>query len=88
MTPAHSDVLWRTLAAVAGGYAVANTVPVALIAGWGLAHVDAALVALQLSFLFYAGAVMWAFGARSVRAAWMGIMVVVVPASIVVWAVT
>ena len=87
MTRAHSDVLWRTLAAVAGGYAVANIVPVALIAGWGLARVDAALVALQLSFLIYAGAVMWAFGARSVRSAWMGVIVVVVLASIVVWTV-
>lgn len=83
MTPAHRDVLWRTLAAVAGGYAVANTLPVALIAGWGLARVDAALVALQLSFLVYAGAVMWAFGARSVRSAWIGIMVVVALAGIV-----
>jgi uncharacterized iron-regulated membrane protein len=74
MTPAHRDLPWRALAAVAGGYAVANFVPVALVAGWGLDRVDAALVAMQLSFLFYAAAVMWAFGAMAWLHTWLGVL--------------
>jgi uncharacterized iron-regulated membrane protein len=74
MTPAHRDLPWRALAAVAGGYAVANLVPVALVAGWGLDRVDAALVAMQLSFLFYAAAFMWAFGAVAWLHTWLGVL--------------
>ena len=85
MTPARRDVLWRALAAVAGGYAVANFVPVALIIEWGLERVDAALVAMQLSFVVYAAAVMGAFGACTMKNAfrqsmawlhtWLGVLV-------------
>ena len=67
MTPARRDVLWRALAAIAGGYAVANFAPMVLIAGWGLERVDAALVAMQNSFVVYAAAVMGAFGARPMK---------------------
>ena len=63
MALARRSVLWRALVAVAGGYAVANVLPVLLVAGLGLDRVDAALVAMQLSFLVYAGAVMWVFAA-------------------------
>ena len=63
MALARRSVLWRALVAVAGGYAVANVLPVLLVAGLRLDRVDAALVAMQLSFLVYAGAVMWVFAA-------------------------
>lgn len=63
----------RCLAAALGGYALANTLPVALVAPSSLARVDAALVALQLSFVVYTGAVVWAFAARSAALAWAGL---------------
>lgn len=67
----------RCVAAIAGGYALASTLPVALVAlvaPGGMAHADAALVALQLSFLVYGGAVVWAFAARSASLAWAGLV--------------
>lgn len=66
----------RCVAAIAGGYALASTLPVALVAlvapvaPGAMAHADAALVALQLSFVVYTAAVVWAFAARSASLAW------------------
>jgi len=86
MAPARRDVVWRGLAAVVGGYGVANLVPVALTAGWGWTRVDAALAAMQFSFVVYAAAVMWAFGARSARVAWIGLGgVALVAGAVVGW---
>lgn len=67
----------RCMAAALGGYALASTLPVALVALVApatLARADAALVALQLSFVVYTGAVVWAFAARSAALAWAGLM--------------
>ncbi len=66
----------RCMAAALGGYALASTLPVALVALVApatLARADAALVALQLSFVVYTGAVVWAFAARSAALAWAGL---------------
>lgn len=75
MTSAHWNVLSRCVAAVIGGYALATTLAVAFVAvGFGSAtRSDAVLIAMQLSFLVYTGAVMWAFAARSARSAWKGL---------------
>lgn len=67
----------RCVAAALGGYALASTLPVALVALAApatLARADAALVALQLSFVVYTGAVVWAFAARSAALAWTGLV--------------
>lgn len=66
----------RCMAAALGGYALASTLPVALVALVApatLARADAALVALQLSFVVYTGAVVWAFAARSAALTWAGL---------------
>lgn len=76
----------RCLAAALGGYALANTLPVALVAPSSLARVDAALVALQLSFVVYTGAVVWAFAARSAVLAWAGLALAALLSSGVAWA--
>lgn len=75
---ARWNVLSRCLAAVLGGYALATTLSVAIVAIWalgvgGMARSDAVLLAMQLSFVVYVGAVMWAFAARSARSAWTGL---------------
>ena len=68
----------RIAAAVAGGYAVSN------VAAIGLAHVlplpraDAVLAGILATYLFYGAAVVWCFGTRTVRQAWLGILVAVV----------
>lgn len=63
----------RAVAALLGGYALANTLSIALVAALPLARADAVLVALQGSFLVYAAATLWAFAARSVRRVWLGL---------------
>jgi len=64
----------RTLAAALGGYALANSLPVALLAMLPMSAADAALSAIQLSFLVYLGAILWAFAARSAWHAWLGLL--------------
>lgn len=68
------SVASRTLAAALGGYALANSLPVALLAMLPMSAADAALSAIQLSFLIYLGAILWAFAARSAWHAWLGLL--------------
>lgn len=86
MNAARWRLASRVLAAVLGGYALANTLPVALVAPSSLARVDAALVALQLSFVVYTGAVVWAFAARSAALAWAGLALAALLGSGLAWA--
>lgn len=86
MNAARWRLASRCLAAALGGYALANTLPVALVAPGSLARVDAALVALQLSFVVYAGAVVWAFAARSAALAWAGLALAALLSSGLAWA--
>lgn len=65
----------RTLAATIGGYALAHSIPVALLARLPMPAADATLAALQLSFLAYLGAILWAFAARSTWHAWLGLLI-------------
>ncbi len=92
MTSAHWNVLSRCAAGVLGGYALANTLPVAVSAAvaavsGGMVRSDAVLIAMQLSFVVYTGSVMWAFAARSARSAWTGLCLSVLLTSLVAWAI-
>ena len=76
------------MAAVLGGYALTNALSVAIVAivAFGdMARSDAVLLAMQISFVVYTGAVMWAFAARSSRAAWVGLGVPALLAGLVAW---
>ncbi|WP_159911471.1 hypothetical protein [Pantoea sp. 18069] len=89
MSAAHWRLASRCVAAALGGYALASTLPVAivaLVAPSSLARADAVLVALQLSFLIYTGAVIWAFAARSASLAWAGLGLAALLSSGVAWA--
>lgn len=85
---ARWNVFSRCVAAVLGGYTLANALSVAIVAiGFnGLARSDAVLLAMQLSFVVYACAVMWAFAARSACAAWVGLGLPALLAGLVAWA--
>jgi hypothetical protein len=74
--PAWRGVLARLAAALVGGYAAANALALAVSALWPGPRADAVLAALLLCFAFHAAAVMWAFAARSARAAWAGLLLV------------
>lgn len=77
----------RLLAGGVGGYALAQVLPVALVAvaGAALPRADAVLVAMQLSFTVYALAFMGAFAARSACRAWVGIGLAMLGSTAVAW---
>ena len=68
----------RILAAVAGGYAVSNVAAVGLANVLPLPRADAVMAGVLATFLFYGAAVVWCFGARTVRQVWLGILLAVV----------
>lgn len=75
----------RTLAGGIGGYVLAQTLPVALVAPWGLPRADAVLVAMLLSIGVYAIAFMVAFAATTAGRAWMILALHVLGSAAVAW---
>ena len=71
------DVAVRIVAAVAGGYAVSNVAAVGLAHVLPLPRADAVMAGVLATFLLYAAAVVWCFGARTVRQAWLGILLAI-----------
>jgi len=76
----------RLLAALAGGYVVANLAAVAVGEALPIARVDAAYTGFLLGFAVYAGVVVWAFAAATARRVWLGLAVVAVPCLAVIGA--
>ncbi|MCY1215311.1 hypothetical protein D9M72_271540 [compost metagenome] len=74
----RAALLSRIVAALFGGYALAALTSVAALA-LPMGTVEAVLAGMQVSFLVYAGAVIWVFAARSARRAWLGLAVVALP---------
>jgi hypothetical protein len=65
----------RSVAALLGGYVFANAVAAGLSHVLPMARADAVLTGVMFSFAAYAGAVLWAFAARSVGWAWLGLAI-------------
>ncbi|BCA56628.1 hypothetical protein W02_37680 [Nitrospira sp. KM1] len=65
----------RTAAAVLGGYALAYAATACLTLILPLAKSEAVLTAAMLSFVWYTGAILWAFAAATPRRAWIGVVV-------------
>lgn len=84
----RSSLISRVVAAVLGGYALAHALPITLAAALPLPRAEAALFAIQLSFLVYTGAVLWAFAARSAVAAWLGLLLPTAVTGLLAWALT
>ena len=74
----------RTLAGMLGGYALAHSLPAMLFTLLPLTRADAVMAAGQLAFLIFAAAILWAFAARSLGLAWLGLLL---PAagSLLIW---
>jgi hypothetical protein len=81
------DVSARALAAIAGGYALAAGVNVALalaLKNTGPRE-EVVMLATMPSFLVWAGAIVWAFAARNVWRAWAGVMIPAAVVAAAVW---
>jgi hypothetical protein len=65
----------RVLAALFGGYLLANMMAIALSYLLPGSRADAVMVAVFASFIIYAGAVVWVFSARTARVAWLGLLI-------------
>jgi Protein of unknown function (DUF3649) len=77
----------RALAAIAGGYALAAGVNVALALALKNSgpREDVIMLATMPSFLVWAGVVVWAFSARTAWRAWAGVAVPGALVAAVVW---
>ncbi|MFJ2522975.1 DUF3649 domain-containing protein [Pseudomonas capeferrum] len=64
----------RCLAALLGGYLLASMASVCIALLAPLSRVDATLIGLLLSFIFYLLAFIWCFACRSAWRAWLGVL--------------
>ncbi|WP_187322940.1 hypothetical protein [Paracidovorax avenae] len=85
---ARRDVASRLLAGCLGGYVLAQTLPVAIVAAAApaLPREEAVLAAMQLGIAVYPVACMGAFAARSARRAWAVIGLGVLGSAALAWA--
>ena len=67
----RASVASRVLAAVIGGYLLTALAIAALAVYLPLAPVEASLMATMLSFVIYAGVVLWVFATRSIWRVWL-----------------
>lgn len=65
----------RVIAAIIGGYLLANCLSILLAYLLPLPQADGVLVGIQASFIIYAGAVLWVFAAKTAWKAWLGLLV-------------
>lgn len=77
----------RVIGAVCGGYGLGALTSVAALA-LPMPTSQAVLAGMLLSFLVYAGAVIWVFMARSAARAWAGLAVAAVPLALAAWSVS
>ena len=70
---AQAPLISRVVAAVLGGYALAALASMATLA-LPMSQTDAVLTGMLLSFMVYAGAVVWVFAMRSATRAWTGLL--------------
>ncbi|WP_095154507.1 DUF3649 domain-containing protein [Pseudomonas sp. Irchel 3E13] len=64
----------RCLAALLGGYLLAAMASVCFSLLLPIPRAEAVLSGMMLSFLFYLGAFIWVFAARSAWLAWFGVL--------------
>lgn len=69
------DVAVRVLAAVIGGYVLANVTAIILSFLLPMPASSALMTSLLLSFAIYAAVLLWVFSVKSVHHAWLGLAV-------------
>lgn len=75
----HLDLIGRILAAAVGGYSLAYAFAGTLALLLPVPRPDAVYISGMLAFLPFAGAVLWAFAARSALRAWMVLLTLTAP---------
>jgi hypothetical protein len=68
----RTGLLFRIVAGVGGGYAVAALCTMVLSLGLPMPRAEAVLTATMASFAIYAGLIIWAFAAHRVLCVWAG----------------
>ncbi|WCS27904.1 iron transporter [Methylobacterium sp. NMS14P] len=76
----------RIALAVFAGYGLAGLATAALALGLPMSRADAASTATMLSFAVYAAAVLWTFGARRLATAALGLLLPALALGGLVWA--
>lgn len=80
------DVALRSAAALFGGYALAGAATSALaLALRNQPREEAVFLATLPSYLLWAGAVVWVFGARTALRAWLGLLVPGLLCALAIW---
>ena len=72
---AFFPVLSRIIAALLGGYLLANAIAILLSYGLPGSRADSVMSAIFISFFIYAGAVLWVFSAATAWKAWLGVLI-------------
>ncbi len=76
LTPSYRlAVASRSLAALLGGYLLASTASFCVAVSLPVAPVDATLIGLMLSFVFYVLAFIGCFACRDAWRAWLGVLI-------------
>ena len=78
-------VVSRVIAAIVGGYLIANLGSIVLSYLLSGSQANAVSTGLLVSFLIYACAVVWVFAARTAWVAWAGLLVPGLVSSILIW---
>ena len=73
----------RCAAAALGGYALVSLLHVAFMAVLPLEFYKSLLFASQTGYLYWTGAIIWCFAARSAARAWLGLTLVALPLALI-----
>lgn len=73
-TAHRRTIVYRTVAAIGGGYAFANVTSIFLARVLPLPPAEAVMTAVLLSFCSYTVAIVWVFAARTAIRAWIGLL--------------
>lgn len=74
-TSSRNALLSRVAAAVLGGYVLVSSATVFLSYLFPTERAEAVLAATLLSYAVYTGAVIWVFAVKTLRRAWLGLIV-------------
>ena len=89
MSRSHTDsagaVVSRVIAAIVGGYVLANLCSIVLSYLLPGTRANAVGIALMASFLIYVCAVLWVFAAQTAWRGWLGLLLPCLLCSLVIW---
>ena len=70
MKKSPDAVIFRSIAAVLGGYVVSNLIAIVLAVILPIPQIDGVMIGMSASFAVYAAAAIWAFSASTAKRAW------------------